>query len=192
MSNWIDLAMLVAASVTSLFIGMGVWVVWKQLGLAAAAQERQALAQESQAEAQQKQADAQQQQANAASSQHIKDIFSKWGDERLETARKRVNSYGDSEALCERLKILEKTAETDEYYELTRIPKFFEELGLYALDYETISSEVVRDTFEFAVTYYWSFYEPFIKWIRSEYGTPSLYMWFERLSADMNLERDEG
>ena len=153
-------------------VALGVLVAWRQLGQAAAAQRDQAVAQQQQA---------------------IMGIYAKWGEKRLEVARKLANSYGNSKALCDRLEVLEETAVTDEYYELTRIPDFFEELGLYVVKDEMIDLEIIQETFAYSVKYYWCLYEPFITSTQTEKdGMPDAYVWFRQLNAKLNPQGGEG
>lgn len=166
--TWVDIATLVGVALTFGAIEAGVIVAWVHLGTAAKAQ---------------------QQQADAVSAQHLLNVVSKWGDKRLEEARKSVNSIGDKDKLCRKLKKLSGRAATEKYYNLLRVSDFFEELGFQVSEFDFITVETANEILGSSVIGYWELYEPFVKWARDHYKEETVYEFFQELTENVIEER---
>lgn len=118
------------------------------------------------------------------------DLTRKWDAYSFRELRARFHTLaaGGSEAL--RDKILELRDHRDpEYFELLKVPDFFEDIGI-AVKNQEIEFGVVRQSLGATVPHYWSLWFPFVIQIRGQLGDPKLYEHFQYLAERVTRQVD--
>lgn len=163
-SPWFDAGLLAVGLLTFLAIGAGVWVAWKQLG----------------------------RQAKIAESEHLMGMLRRWSEMPLQEARHLVDSFEDGDEVLLAMDEYEDSHDEREFV-LLRIPAFFEDLGILALDLKVVEVRSVKNSVGSSIDYYWKRFKPLVLDMRKKREerkavgkVPTAYKWFEDLKNEVS------
>jgi len=108
----------------------------------------------------------------------------RWNEEQLTESRKAARNYKSSAELKE---AVQKHRENNdkEYYDLVRLPDFFEALGVL-VNSSCLSMQLTKDLFGTVIKFYYNLYSPTIQYLREIHDDRNIYTWFDDLAEKLN------
>ncbi len=112
------------------------------------------------------------------------DLSRRWNEEQLTESRKAARNYKSGTELKEAIQKLRGNNDK-EYYELVRLPDFFEALGVLVSN-SCLSKQLTKDLFGTVIKYYYPLYGPTIQYLREIHDDKNIYLWFDDLVEKLN------
>lgn len=112
------------------------------------------------------------------------DLSRRWNEEQLTKSRKAARNYKSGAELKEAVQKLRENND-EEYYDLVRLPDFFEALGVL-VNSSCLSKQLTKDLFGTVIKYYYSLYGPTIQYLREIHDDKNIYIWFDDLVDKLN------
>lgn len=117
--------------------------------------------------------------------QILTDLSRRWDENPVMRCRKELRQFkADGCALRDRLIKLKKRWQP-EYWDLTVVANFFEDLGVL-VEAKILPPELVEKSLGSAARDQYDFHKPFIDWLRKETNDRTVYRWFEELVQRLN------
>ena len=112
------------------------------------------------------------------------DLSRRWNEEQLTESRKAARKYKSDAELRDAIQRLRENNDK-EYYDLVRLPDFFEALGVL-VNSSCLSKQLTKDLFGTVTKYYYKLYGPTIEYLREVHNDKNIYIWFDDLADRLN------
>ena len=162
MPLWTDIVVAIAAGATFFLVLVAIIFAWREVNCIDRAREAELLA----------------------------DLSRRWNEEQLTDSRKVARNYKNGTELKEALQKLRENNEK-EYYDLVRLPDFFEALGVL-VNSGCLSKKLTIDLFGTVIKYYYNLYGPAIQYLREIHDDKNIYTLFDDLMQKLNIFSTEG
>jgi len=157
MPLWTDIVIAVAAAFTVAILLAAAFLVWHEVRCIERAREAQLLT----------------------------DLSRRWNEEELTKSRKAARNYKNGVELQKALQKLRENNE-QEYYDLVRLPDFFEALGVL-VNSGCLSKQLTKDLFGTVIKHFYHLYGPAIQYLREIYDDKNIYALFDDLAQKLNI-----
>ena len=122
--------------------------------------------------------------------QLLADLSRRWNEEQLTESRKAARNYKNSTELKEAVLKLRQNND-QEYYNLIRLPDFFEALGVL-VNSGCLSRELTKDLFGTAIKHYYNLYSQTLQYLREIHDDKNIYTWFDDLAKELTILNNKG
>ena len=115
----------------------------------------------------------------------LTDLSRRWNEKELTESRKAARNYKNGVDLREALQKLRENND-QEYYDLVRLPDFFEALGVL-VNSDCLSKQLTKDLFGTPIKHFYHLYGPAIQYLRKIYDDKNIYTLFDDLAQKLNI-----
>jgi hypothetical protein len=114
----------------------------------------------------------------------LAELSRRWNEEQLTASRKAALNYKSGAELKKAVQKLRESKDK-EYYDLVRLPDFFEALGVLVSS-SCLSKQLTKDLFGTAIKHYYDLYGPTIQYLCKIHGDKNVYIWFDKLVNELS------